>query len=102
MADQTDKVWAIDRATKRAGQYDPAFLAAWPSGYLRIDPPTDLNAYSVTDLKAHAAARDIDLGDAKKKADIIAAIESHTTNEGQAARPVPSASGSDAHQEGGA
>lgn len=39
MADQTDKVWAIDRETKKPGQYDPAFLDAWPNGYLRIDAP---------------------------------------------------------------
>lgn len=39
MTETTDKVWAIDRKTKEAGQFEPAFLDAWPNGYLRIDAP---------------------------------------------------------------
>lgn len=46
-------------------------------GLLRIEPADegDLHAMKVADLKALAEAEDIDLGDAIKKDDIIAAIE---------------------------
>ena len=39
------------------------------------DDETGLNAMTVAELKALAEAEEIDLGDATKKADIVAAIE---------------------------
>ena len=51
--------------------------SAESTGYFTFDGQTEegLNANTVAELKAIAEAEEIDLGDATKKADIIAAIE---------------------------
>jgi len=47
--------------------------------------PNDLNSLKVAELKAIAEDRGVDLGDATKKADIIAALELAAEAEGEGA-----------------
>jgi hypothetical protein len=42
-----------------------------------VEPPVDLSAFTVSELQQYAADNSIDLGDAKKRADIVAAIDLH-------------------------
>lgn len=46
MTEKSDLIWAVDRETGKRGQYAPGFLAAWPNGYLPVDPPEPKRAPS--------------------------------------------------------
>lgn len=50
-----------------------------PAPAAAVESKPAIESLSVPELREHAAANDIDLGDAKKKADILAAIAAHPT-----------------------
>lgn len=52
----------------------PAMAKLPTNGQFVADDGDGLETFSLAELKAHAAANGIDLGDARKKAEIVAAI----------------------------
>lgn len=48
-------------------------------GWARLPGVSDLASLSVAELRAHAAKHNVDLGSARKKADILAAVEAAQT-----------------------
>lgn len=56
---------------------DDRFTSGWKTPGAAAKSETPDKSWKVPELKAYAAEHDIDLGDATKKEDVLAAIELH-------------------------